>query len=145
MKITCGIILEKPNGQILICHPTNSPKDSWSIPKGINEDLEDFWETAKRELFEETSIDLNQLDYTFEEVPRLFIYKNKKKCLKVFWVKLNDNKIDQVKLECKSLVDDEYPENDKFIWTSPEEALKLVHQTQIEAIQVGMSELSDFG
>ena len=41
MKITCGIILEKPNGQILICHPTNAHKNSWSIPKGLNEDLED--------------------------------------------------------------------------------------------------------
>ena len=143
MKITCGIIIENAEGQILICHPTNSPKNSWSIPKGLNEDLEDFWETAKRELFEETSIDLDQCDYTMEELPRLFIYKNKRKCLKAFWVKLNDNKIDQVKLECKSLVDNDFPEVDKFMWTSPEEALKLMHQTQIEAIQAGI--FPDFG
>jgi hypothetical protein len=75
----------------------------------------------------------------------LFIYKNKRKCLKAFWVHLNDNRIDQVKLECKSLVDNDFPEVDKFIWTSSEEVLKLVHQTQVEAIQAGMSELSDFG
>ena len=43
----------------------------------LNEDLEDFWETAKRELLEETSIDLNQFDYTMSEISRLFIYKNK--------------------------------------------------------------------
>jgi 8-oxo-dGTP pyrophosphatase MutT (NUDIX family) len=144
MKITCGIILEKPNGQILICHPTNAPKNSWSIPKGLNEDLEDFFETAKRELLEETSIDLDQLNYSITEISQLFIYKNKRKCLKAFWVHLNDNKIDQVKLECKSLVDDEYPEVDKFIWTSPNEALKMLHQTQIEAVQTGMSELSEY-
>jgi len=143
MKITCGIVLENTEGQILICHPTNAPKNSWSIPKGLNEDLEDFWETAKRELLEETSIDLNQFDYTMEEIPRLFIYKNKRKCLKVFWVKLNDNKIDQVKLKCKSFVDDDFPEVDKFMWTSPDEALKFLHQTQIEAIQAGI--LPDFG
>lgn len=143
MKITCGIILENTEGQILICHPTNAPKNSWSIPKGLNEDLEDFWETAKRELLEETSVDLDQLDYTFEEVPRLFFYKNKKKCLKAFWIKLNDNKIDQVKLECKSLVDNDFPEVDKFMWTSPDEVLKLVHQTQVEAIQAGI--FPDFG
>ena len=144
MKITCGIILEKPNGQILICHPTNAHKNSWSIPKGLNEDLEDFWETAKRELLEETSIDLNQFDYTMSEISRLFIYKNKRKCLKAFLVKLNDEEINKVKLECKSFVDDLFPEIDKFVWTSPEEALKLLHQTQVEAIQAG-SELSDFG
>lgn len=145
MKITCGIILENSEDQILLCHPTNAPKNSWSIPKGLNEDLEDFWETAKRELLEETSIDLDQLDYSMEEVPRLFFYKNKKKCLKVFWVKLNDNKIDQAKLECKSLVDNIFPEVDKFLWTSPDEALKCLHQTQIEAIQAGMSEFFNSG
>ena len=62
-KITCGIYLFDANNLLLIQHPTGFRPTVWGVPKGRPDaGEENLFEVAKRELFEETGIVLD--DYT---------------------------------------------------------------------------------
>jgi len=56
--VGCGVIIEK-EGCILLQHRTD--EDNWCIPGGVMEIGETFEQTAKRETFEETGLDVNKL------------------------------------------------------------------------------------
>ena len=61
MTITCGIYLYSTvKKKILICHATNARWNQWSIPKGLKEDNEELFNVGKRELHEETGIDITK-------------------------------------------------------------------------------------
>lgn len=132
MKITCGIFLFDGEDNILICRVTNS-KNLWSIPKGLVDENETFIDTALRELKEETSIILNnpQLKFIGD-----FKYLKSNKMLKAFYLKI-DEKIDENSLHCSSMVNLKgriFPEVDQFKWVNLEEAKKLIHKTQVDAL-----------
>jgi ADP-ribose pyrophosphatase YjhB (NUDIX family) len=59
LTVGCGIIIED-NEQILLQHRTDG--DNWCIPGGLMEIGEHFEETAKREAFEETGLQVTDLD-----------------------------------------------------------------------------------
>ena len=85
------------------------------------------------ELKEETSIILNnpQLKFIGD-----FKYLKSNKMLKAFYLKI-DEKIDENSLHCSSMVNLKgriFPEVDQFKWVNLEEAKKLIHQTQVDAL-----------
>src|SRR6185295_19485258 len=60
--VTCGIYLYSiPLKKILVCHATNSPWNKWSIPKGLQDEGEELYAAAARELYEETGVSLKEL------------------------------------------------------------------------------------
>ncbi len=54
----CGAIIEK-KGKILLQHRTD--EDNWCIPGGVMEMGEKFEETVRREVLEETGLELRNL------------------------------------------------------------------------------------
>ena len=141
MVTTCGIYLIDKDGKVLICHPTNHPNNLWSIPKGlIDESDADELVAAKRELFEETGIDINALVH--KDVVRLpnRLYPAGKKTLTSFIIHIEET-IKVIDLHCDSMVVNEvkgwnFPEIDAFAWVSIEEASKLLHNSQIENLKL---------
>ncbi|MCA0972537.1 NUDIX hydrolase [Halobacillus litoralis] len=57
--VGCGIIIEHEN-KILLQHRMDA--DNWCIPGGVMEIGEKFEETAKREVLEETGLDVHNLE-----------------------------------------------------------------------------------
>ena len=65
-KISAGLLMYRRKNkqlEVFLVHPGGpffkfKDKGSWSIPKGLRHDNEDFFETAKREFTEETGIGL---------------------------------------------------------------------------------------
>lgn len=57
--VGCGVIVER-NNRILLQHRTDG--DNWGLPGGIMEIGETFEETARREVKEETGLDVNNLE-----------------------------------------------------------------------------------
>lgn len=135
MKFSCGIFLMNKAGQVLICHATNS-NGIWSIPKGLIDAGENYEAAAIRELYEETSIKLEDLDIDGLVPLGIFPFKNGKKTLVPFLVNFSDDwsKIDTV---CHSMVTNRpipFPEVDKFIWADYELAKEKLHYTQHDAL-----------
>lgn len=100
--IASGLFIVKKDKKLLICHPTNHPKNFYSIPKGKVEDDEIFLEAAFRETYEETNLDLNgSTDFTIYPLNSVN-YKHKKKMLYPFLVLENKNsKFDWDSVELK--------------------------------------------
>lgn len=68
MKITRIVsVLVKCNDKVLLCkrNGDDSYPNMWSLPGGHLEDGETTMDTAKREFFEETGIDIDDMDLTF--------------------------------------------------------------------------------
>lgn len=66
MRIVAGAIIYRFNKrklEILLVHQSDKPKNLWSIPKGGAEPNEQFEATARREVKEETNVDLQHLDF----------------------------------------------------------------------------------
>ncbi|WP_311224460.1 NUDIX domain-containing protein [Bacillus sp. AG4(2022)] len=57
--VGCGVIIEN-EGKILLQHRTD--EDNWCIPGGVMELGETFEKTAKRETFEETGLEVQELE-----------------------------------------------------------------------------------
>lgn len=140
MEITVGIFLLTKSNKLLICHPTNARWNQWSIPKGLIDEGEWKWAAGIRELYEETNIEYEQImDYVleikdFDEIK----YKNRSKYLKPYFIKLDNDDVSEFDLKCSSIVEIEghepFPEMDKHKWVSIDEAMKLIHDTQKEAL-----------
>lgn len=63
--ISCGvIIIDEKTHMLLACHPSHHPYiyGHWDIPKGHVERYEEHYETALRELYEESGIRLKKED-----------------------------------------------------------------------------------
>lgn len=60
--VTVDIVLLKSNSILLIKRLKEPYKDCWALPGGFVEENEDLEEAAKRELLEETSIEINSLE-----------------------------------------------------------------------------------
>lgn len=113
---SCGFILaEVKNGYPtgwLLCHPTNGG-NRWDFPKGKAEPGEDHLVAAKRELHEETGLELVD-DFGVVDLGQ-HAYDNKKD-LHLFYVEVAN--IDTRVMHCESMVENpkgpNFPEMDAF-------------------------------
>jgi ADP-ribose pyrophosphatase YjhB (NUDIX family) len=65
-KTNAGVIIYRFNGrkiEILLVHQSDKRKNLWSIPKGGVEGSEDLEAAARREVFEETNVQLEELEF----------------------------------------------------------------------------------
>ena len=136
MKISCGLYLFRNDNRFLIGHPTGFKSHIWAIPQGRMDIGEsDYFEVAKRELMEETCIDLNSLDVVRVEELEMMRYRETNKYLKGFYVKVN-NDFNDVDIKCDSMVfrngQPSFPEFDEFKWVTIEESKDLLHEFQLE-------------
>jgi 8-oxo-dGTP pyrophosphatase MutT (NUDIX family) len=80
MTTACGVIIENPEGKILLQQRRDNGK--WGLPGGAMEIGEKFTDAAKREVLEETGIELNELSlfgiYSGED--RVIVYPNNDIC-----------------------------------------------------------------
>jgi len=140
---TAGIFFINKEGKLLVAHPTGHDPNFWSIPKGKLEEGESSIDAALRETYEETNVDLGLFTkiYELDEIR----YKNGKKKLKPFIIFEDENsKIDSLTfdLKCNSIVgpDSKWnngkPEMDGFKWVSVDEAIDLLHPTQVQVLGV---------
>jgi len=133
---TCWFFIVS-NWKLLLVHPTRSP--DLSIPKWQIDNDENYFETAIRELYEETWININDLNILdiiqFDGVT----YTNKRKTLHAFLL-ITDTQIDIKNLSCYTYVYDSnnnplYPENDKFYmvdlyWNNSDSFFSRLHYSQ---------------
>ncbi len=131
--ITCGIFLIDKYNRLLVVHPTNADPNKWSIPKGIKSDDETEWFAAKRELKEETNIDLNGLPNVFFNFIGTEPYQFQHKTLKGFLVKI-DMDLPAKYLICNSMFTDtdgvKKPEVDNHQWVFIDIALNVIQPEQ---------------
>jgi len=140
MLRTHGIFLIDNKNKILLVHATNGNWKNWSVPKGLGETGETSLASAKRELKEETNIDLDTLlgvhtyEYVYLGSQR---YKHIKKTVEGHLYKINSNLSERdLDLKCTSLIWDEItPECDKFVWKPLEVGLKWMHESQTELLK----------
>jgi 8-oxo-dGTP pyrophosphatase MutT (NUDIX family) len=128
-RITCGIYLFDSNNKFLIQHPTGFRPTIWGIPKGrIDEGETDFFEVAKRELFEETGIVLDNYTIIKKEYLGESRYKDSNKYLVSFFVKIEED-LSDLNLYCDSMVIRNgvpaFPEVDEWKWVTIEEAKEI--------------------
>lgn len=135
-----GIFVVRKDRKLLICHPTNHKADFWSIPKGKADDGESMLDCALRETLEESNLDLkDSKNFTIHMLPSIN-YGHKKKMLHPFlFLETPTSDIDWSKadIKCNSNVPLErggFPEMDDFLFTTLDEAEKLLHETQVACI-----------
>jgi 8-oxo-dGTP pyrophosphatase MutT (NUDIX family) len=134
MKISCGIYLFRNDNKFLVGHPTGFKPHIWAIPKGrMDVGESDHFEVAKRELTEETCIDLTTLDIVSVKELEIIRYRETNKYLKGFYVKVNDDFLD-TDIKCESMVmrngKPSFPEFDEFKWVTIEESRTMLHEFQ---------------
>ena len=122
MEVSAGFIIIDPDTKkVLACHPTNGSKDeffSYDIPKGHIEEGEDALTAARRELNEETGIELPEdlPESDIYEIGRV-TYRSDKK-LHLFSL---EYKVVPQALHCDSMFVDSFgfwkKENDRFMMT----------------------------
>lgn len=134
MKITCGIYLyEILQKKFIICHATHASFKQWSIPKGLQEDNEEPYSAALRELKEETGIDAGKLHILSTHSLHPVKYLKQNKTLVSFLV-VTDTPLTDYKLHCSVLVNNSFPEIDKWLWTDIDTMNKMVHESQQQNI-----------
>ena len=146
MKTTNGIFLIDSLGKMLVTHPTLSPMDNWSIPKGLTDEGETSLESTYRELFEETSIDLEKeislndnLVVAYNELSSIKYKSNEKRLNShIFIISEPWSEMD-LDLKCESMFIEpksgkEYPENDITKWVTFDFCIQNLHETQVKKL-----------
>lgn len=142
--ISCGVILES-NGYILVGHPTNTNMKLRALPKGRQDLGENHLQTAKRELYEETAMDLRTLDDSYFSPVAPVSYYSKRhgnKQVRFFHVDVESlplewqKKIHDTELQCLSEFEPGYPEMDIVEWVNPllDKNIRF-YSHQIDALQ----------
>ena len=109
-----------------------SPKGDLDIPKGHIEKDEDSYSAAKREIKEESGLDVNFIPY-FKYVNKYFFYENKEKILKtvtIFIAKVGENSKVKISWEHKG-----------YKWLTFEEAIKEVNYKDMKVL---LSAVNDY-
>jgi 8-oxo-dGTP pyrophosphatase MutT (NUDIX family) len=139
-KLTCGIYLFDANNLLLIQHPTNFRPTVWGVPKGrpdVGE--ENLFEVAKRELFEETGIVLDDYTIVRQEEFNEVRYNDTNKYLKGFFVKIEED-LSDFNLYCDSMVyrngKPSFPEVDEYKWVTIEEAKEIFSSDRMTNFQL---------
>jgi 8-oxo-dGTP pyrophosphatase MutT (NUDIX family) len=136
MEISCGIVIfHEPSNSVLMGRATRSGNE-WSIPKGKKEDEENDYQTALRELKEETNVDSEYIKKCKVYRLNAYPYKSRRKILKPYLAISNKKCKD---LKCNSFFDTEegesLPEFDKIEWVDFDSILKEtlnIHDTQMK-------------
>lgn len=136
MKKSAGVIIVLNNEKVLICHPSNNDKwfGSYSFPKGGIDEGETIKQAALRELFEETSVKLDESKISKE--PLVLDYMNYKKkdvvYKKIYLFTMYINDISEIGLDSEVIPNHKLPfgEIDWAGFLSKEEAkLRLFHRS----------------
>lgn len=135
---SAGCLIVDKNGMMLLGHPTNHHKDSWTIPKGQINKGESEMDAAIRETKEETGIDVVKLyDEGKAYAPHYFNegnYKIRKRIIKnltIYLVKLKGSFQEMdLKPYCESMVDSKFPELDEFKWVNIAKYKKYLVKSQ---------------
>lgn len=137
MVTSVGIFFLNADNKILIGHPTNSSDGSgfWTIPKGKMDEGETEEETAKREFFEESGLDISAFPDGKLELLGTEEYRHKKKRLVAYIFKTQIVPPRPVCLSYWDIDGKKVPEIDRFMWASYEEAKQLLHYTQIALLE----------
>lgn len=142
MENTYGIFLLNKD-KILIGHPTHSPANGWTIPKGRAEPGETPTQAAIREFKEEAGYDLEPFKDLLVPLGTE-IYLSKKKQIHAFLLKVNE---EFPEAKCTSLVTDKgepfFPEIDRFQWATFDEAFNLVFGSQKELMNKNKDKFFD--
>lgn len=139
-RITCGIYLFDKNNLLLIQHPTNFRPTVWGVPKGrVDEGESDLFEVAKRELFEETGIVLDNYTIVSKEEFNEVRYNDTNKYLKGFFVRIEED-LSDFNLHCDSMVyrngKPSFPEVDEYKWVTVEEAKEIFSSDRMTNFQL---------
>lgn len=117
-EISSGIIIINKNNQILACRPFGKNDGRFDIPKGHIENGETPYQAAIRETFEETGLDMSNI-----ELIDLGLFKYiKNKDLYLF--KCEYNIEDLSKLNCTTYFEikgNKFPEVDSYEWINIED------------------------
>lgn len=132
MIVTCGTYLYSSIlKKFLVCHPTRTRWNNWSIPKGLMEKGETTYDVCVRELNEETGIDINKINVLAKHSLPTRAYQKQAKSLESFLV-ITDTDLSDHKFTCNLVEGKDFPENDKWKWVTLEEAVDIIHLTQSE-------------
>jgi len=141
MRVAAGIFIFNDKKEFLVEHPTGHKPTFWSVPKGVVEKDEDYYNAAKRETLEETALDIDSIAHEFVcELPE-FKINNRKKVI-LFVLKTSED-LSNYPFKCDSMVtymrgkpvEYPFPECDDFKWVTIKEGLKLLHHSQVAALQ----------
>lgn len=139
MATTHGLIIVDKRLRVLCVHPTNSPDNVWSIPKGGAEEGETSIQAALRETFEETNLDLYSNNFVNEyyEYIGCFPYGVRDKQLKAHVMYFNKSLSKmELDLKCNVKVDGSNElECDRVEWKDLSTALRYLHHTQVKALE----------
>jgi 8-oxo-dGTP pyrophosphatase MutT (NUDIX family) len=136
MIFSAGVMIRRTSdNNVLICRPLMG-KTARSFPKGEVDDGETYAQTAKRETFEETNIDLplESLKYMGQ-----FKYVKRNKTIVLFSATIDDKDLPD-ELICSSTFQlkgkgPQLPEVDKFEWVTISDAIELVHEAQSRVVK----------
>lgn len=112
--ISCGVIIINKENKILACKPFGRKDGRNDIPKGCMQENEEPIQSAIRETFEETGLDLSNIE--LEDVGLHEYMKNKD--LHLFKCNME---VDLTKLKCTSFFDrngQSFPEVDGYFWAN---------------------------
>lgn len=136
MIVTCGTYLYSTTlGKFLICHPTRTRWNNWSIPKGVMEKGEEVYQVCVRELDEETGIDVSKINVVALHRLPSRKYLKQEKSLESFLL-ITDTDFTKHKFTCNLVEGKDFPENDKWKWVTLEEAAGVIHQSQADNLPV---------
>lgn len=121
---SCGTLVLNNRGEILLCHATGT--GHWDIPKGVQDPGELPVQAARRELWEETGLDLDEALFEDEGC---FAYRSGKK-LHLYKVRAPADLHSLGDLVCTShfihrLTGKATPEADAFRWASRDDVGRL--------------------
>ncbi len=130
MLTTCGVYLYSTRKKkFLVCHPTKAAWHQWSIPKGLRESDEELFDVAKRELLEETGIDLAKIDVKGIYPLPAINYLKQHKILESFLV-ITDSDLGEHKFTSNAVTKYSYPEIDSWKWIRMVQMEKWLHESQ---------------
>ncbi|MEX3982576.1 NUDIX domain-containing protein [Paraburkholderia sp. EG287A] len=136
--VSCGIVLLDPEGRVLLAHATGT--NHWDIPKGQGEPGESESQSARREMVEETGIDV--------AAPRLvdlgrYVYRRDKD-LHLFAARASADELDLTRCVCVSLFPRRedgvmIPEMDAWRWTVPGEVDRYASRSLARLFSMSLS------
>ncbi len=131
-RITCGVYIFNPDGELLVCHATETTWGIWGIPKGRPDPGEGHKTAAIREVKEETGLDLMPYEDSMVYAGAQDYRTSNKRLMA--WVVQLPEPINIESFHCESLFTslfsgEKIPEVDDFMWVRFEEFEDRLHST----------------
>lgn len=128
--ISAGFLIQS-EGKYLLVHATGAKDNKWGIPKGKQEEGESLMDTAIREVFEETGIDLRKEGIQLEDKPFFDYDIGKNKTVYVFKAYDLTGKLHNFDFRCSTNIPNmDIPEISGYRWASAQEALDFATDSQ---------------